>query len=164
MRGGSLRRAILSAHIEKPLGVNRVVLHTYGGTLRSSDGVPAQHRFFLGGPVSAPGYNFHSLAGSSALSQRFELRSPVSFPSFSLGRYGRTPGKAVLAPYFNVAGVSGTSLGQPGAEAVKEGWYPSAGIALLPMFELVRIDVARGLRRGRWSFSVDVSQDFWKIL
>lgn len=163
-RGGSLGRVILSTHVEKPLGMNRIVLHTYGGTARSPERLPAQHRFFLGGPISAPGYNFHSLAGSSALSQRFELRSPVSFPSFSLGRYGRTPAKALLAPYFNVAGVSGTSPGHPGAEAVKAGWYPSAGIGLLPMFELVRIDVARGLRRGRWSFSVDVSQDFWKIL
>jgi hypothetical protein len=29
---------------------------------------------------------------------------------------------------------------------------------------MLRIQFARGLRNGRWSFDVDVSRDFWGIL
>ena len=45
-----------------------------------------------------------------------------------------------------------------------EGVYPSAGVGLLTLFDLVRFDVARGLRSGRWTFSVDMTRDFWAVL
>jgi len=44
------------------------------------------------------------------------------------------------------------------------GWYPSVGIGALVLFDIVRVDVARGLRRGRWTFSLDVTRDLWPIL
>ena len=163
-RNGTLGRVELSANMEKPFGSNRLVLHTYGGTVRSAELVPHQHLFFLGGPVTAPGYDFHSLKGSSAISQRFELRFPIPFPSISLGRYGHTPSSAPLAPYFNIAGISGTNVTRSITGRYETGWYPSLGVGLLPAFQLVRFDVARGLRNGRWTFSFDVTRDFWGIL
>jgi hypothetical protein len=42
--------------------------------------------------------------------------------------------------------------------------YPSVGVALQPFYDLVRLQVDRGLRHGRWTFNVDVSRDFWGIL
>jgi hypothetical protein len=43
--------------------------------------------------------------------------------------------------------------------------FPSAGAGFLTPFDLVRIDVARGLtHRGRWIFNVDISREFWRIL
>jgi hypothetical protein len=44
------------------------------------------------------------------------------------------------------------------------GWYPAVGVGGLGLFELLRLDVARGLRDGRWTFSLDVSRDYWGIL
>jgi hypothetical protein len=38
------------------------------------------------------------------------------------------------------------------------------GVGALTIFDLLRLDVARGLRDGRWTFSVDVSREFWAIL
>jgi hypothetical protein len=35
---------------------------------------------------------------------------------------------------------------------------------MLTVFEVLRFDVARGLRGGRWTFSVDVGRDFWSVL
>lgn len=159
----SLSRLALSAHLERAYGSNRLVLHTFAGTLSARNRIPAQHIFMLGGPITAPGYNFHSLAGRSAISQRLEFRFPVPVPSFSLGRYGKTPSTAPLAPYLNIAGVSGFG-GTSVRSARTDGWFPSAGLALLPLFESLRFDVARGLRDGRWTFSFDVGRDFWKIL
>jgi hypothetical protein len=48
--------------------------------------------------------------------------------------------------------------------SLREGWFPSVGIGALTVFDILRFDVARGLRDGRWTFSVDVGRDFWGIL
>jgi hypothetical protein len=42
--------------------------------------------------------------------------------------------------------------------------YPSIGAGFLVFFDLVRFDVARGLRNGRWTFGVDLTRDLWRIL
>jgi hypothetical protein len=34
----------------------------------------------------------------------------------------------------------------------------------MSFFDIIRIDVARGLRRGRWTFSIDAGRDFWSVL
>jgi hypothetical protein len=47
---------------------------------------------------------------------------------------------------------------------VRQGWYAAVGVGLEPLMGLVRIDVARGLRDGRWTFSFDVSRAFWALL
>ena len=33
-----------------------------------------------------------------------------------------------------------------------------------PSLVIDSLDVARGLRNGRWTFSVDVGRDFWSVL
>jgi hypothetical protein len=35
---------------------------------------------------------------------------------------------------------------------------------LLTFFDLVRFDVSRGLRTGRWLFAFDVNPEFWSVL
>jgi hypothetical protein len=42
--------------------------------------------------------------------------------------------------------------------------YPSAGVGIIGFFDLLRIDVARTLRGGRWMVSVDAAREFWKVL
>ena len=128
--------------------------------------MPAQELAYFGGPVTGPGYDFHALAGRVGASQRVEWRFPVPFPSLSLGNYGRSPGVLTLAPYAHAVYVARTGdapreqFRQPGA-----GWYPSFGAGAIGFFDLVRLDVARGVGRGgRWLFSVDVTRDFWRIL
>nr|MDQ2668050.1 hypothetical protein [Gemmatimonadota bacterium] len=45
-----------------------------------------------------------------------------------------------------------------------QGVYPSLGVALQPFFDLMRVQIARGLRHGTWTFNVDVTRDFWGVL
>ena len=131
--------------------------------------LPPQHLVYLGGPVTGPGYQFHEFAGRAGISQRLEFRTPIPFPAIPLGRYGRTPAQITLAPYAHFLRSQG-----PETRRFKPvdhefgysvtGWYPSVGIGALSVFDLLRIDVARGLRDGRWMFSMDVGRDFWQIL
>jgi hypothetical protein len=154
-------RAFASVSIERPFEAGRLVLLTAGGAVGANGPIPAQEWLYFGGPVSAPGYAFHELASVVGVTQRVEWRTPIPAPSFSLGRFGRAPGRATLAPFaqatFARRAVQ-TDVAHPA------GVYPSAGIALQPFFDLVRLEVARGLRNGVWSFNVDLSRDFWGIL
>ncbi len=157
-------RASLRTKLEKPFGKQRFVAQTIAATADLGDGFPpAQGLVFLGGPISGPGYDFHQFATKNGISQRFEIQTPVPFYSFPLGRYGKTPASITFAPFVNVLWVDKLYSVRDGRLS-RDGWHPSAGMGVLSLFDLVRMDVARGLRDGRWTFSVDVSPDLWRIL
>ena len=154
-------RAFASISLERPFEAGRLVLFTAGGAVGANGDVPPQDWLYFGGPVSAPGYEFHELASLVGVTQRVEWRTSVPAPSFSLGRFGRVPGRATLAP-FAQATFARRALASDAAHPT--GVYPSAGVALQPFFDLLRLEVARGLRNGTWMFNVDVSRDFWGVL
>lgn len=162
-------RGSFIADLERPIGRQRVVLHTIAGAVGGRDDViPAEELLYFGGPVSAPGYDFHQLAGRAGLSQRLEWRVPIPFVALPLGRFGKVPGSATLAPYGQVVAIGGAPVvasrsGLPFASTIPGG-YPSVGMGLLTLFDLVRFDVSRGLRHGRWLFSFDVNPEFWSVL
>ena len=154
-------RAFASVSIERPLSAGRLVLFTAGGAVGANGPIPAQEWLYFGGPVSAPGYAFHELAAVAGVTQRIEWRTPVPAPALSLGRFGRAPGRATLAPFAQATFARralASDVGHP------TGVYPSLGVALSPFFDLVRFEVARGLRGGVWTFNVDLSRDFWGVL
>lgn len=176
-------RASATAQIERPIGKRqRFVSRTSGAALWSSGFDPEQELAYLGGPISAPGYDYHSIVARAAASEHLEWRFPIPFPAFSLGRFGRVPSSATFAPFVHGVFTSGSDCdARPpssfGAGTVVSGLracrftaapaaaYPSVGAGFLTPFDLIRIDVARGLRReGRWTFSVDLSREFWSIL
>lgn len=146
--------------LNHPLGASVLVLRSAAGAAWSSHEIPAQDLFFGGGPTSAPGYASDRFAAERFFTQRAEVQLPIPAPAFSLGRWGRAPGSATIVPFMNVIGVDGGS----GLRSPAQGLYPSVGIGLMPAFDLLRVDVSRSLRGGRWAFSVDVSRDFWRIL
>jgi len=151
-------RGAMIANVERPVGELRIVTaSTVAGvrTMGSGAPVPIADLVYLGGPVSGPGYNYHSIVSSFGWSEHVELRVPAPFPAFSLGRFGRVPARGSFAPFVHVVGTGGP---------IPRG-FPAVGAAYLLPFDLVRIDVARGLgTSGRWTFSVDLSREFWKIL
>jgi hypothetical protein len=162
-------RGSLVADVERPIGSQRLVLHTIAGGVTSfRDTVPAQELFYFGGPVSGPGYEFHQLVGRAGISQRIEWRTPVPFFALPLGRFGTVPASATLAPYAQVMLIDGRAgalfrEGRP-LPLPPGGAYPAVGVGLLTFFDLVRFDISRGLRDGRWLFSFDVNPEFWSVL
>ena len=157
----TVARAFASISVERPFESGRLVLMAAGGAVGSTAALPAQEWLYFGGPVSAPGYRFHELGARAGATTRLEWRSQVPAPSVSLGRFGRIPGQATLAPF--VQGTYARPAGSGGAGRAP-GIYPSAGVAVQPFFDLLRLQVARGLRSGGWSLSVDVTRDFWGLL
>jgi hypothetical protein len=126
-----------------------------------------QDAVYFGGPTSLPGYDLHEIAGKYGSSTRLELQVPVPSVSIPLGRFGKVPGQARIAPYIGGAFVGGAisctaTLGRCPTRG--DGFYPMAGLGVLSFFDLLRFDVARGLRDGRWMFNVDVNRDFWSVM
>jgi len=153
-------RGSLVLHVERPIGTQRLVMETIAAAAGARPAVPPQELVYFGGPVSGPGYDFHALVGRVALAQRVEWRLPVPFVAIPLGRFGTAPSSATLAPY-----VHGVWVDPPrGVTGLREGFHPALGAGLLTLFDMLRFDVAHGLRDGRWSFSVDVAPDFWRVL
>jgi hypothetical protein len=165
-------RAFAAGQLERPFGANRLVSRTAAGVLARPDFYPAQELIYLGGPVSAPGYDYHSIVGRAAVTEHLEWQFPVPFPGFSLGRFGRVPGSATLAPYAHLAWVDQQRCAATVSSIVprcvddrrSNAAYPAVGAGFLTPFDVVRIDVARGLgSRGRWTFGIDLSREFWSI-
>ena len=173
---GDGRRISLRANLERPFGTKRLVTQLIfaavkdgiaevtnpndGGVYLSPPRLQPQHFVYLGGPVTGPGYDFHQFVGTSGMSGRVEWQTHAPFPSISLGRFGRAPARMTVAPYFNFLYVnSGANPWRRG-----NGFYPSVGIGALTVFDILRVDVARGLRDGRWTMSMDLNRDFWPVL
>ncbi|GAC1652545.1 MAG: hypothetical protein NVS4B3_14850 [Gemmatimonadaceae bacterium] len=152
-------RASLAVDAQRPYGVNRLVARLASDGTSNSDLVPPQELVYVGGPMSGPGYELHSLVGRVGATAHIEWQTPMPFFPIALGRFGTAPRRGTFAPFAHVAAITGTAPGAPVAGA-----YPSAGIGVLSVFDLLRIDVARGFRGGRWSLAVDIVHDFWSAL
>ncbi len=151
-------RGQLDVDIQRPIGRDRLVMRTIAAGVTGF--APVQYEAWFGGPVTLPGYAFHSVRGRAGVSQRIEWQHAVPGPAIPLGRYGRAPGQIVLAPFTVLAWSDGRSRTSAMSGSVR----PAVGIGAIGLFNLLRVDVARGLRNGRWMFSIDVSRDFWRIL
>ncbi len=102
-------RGSMSLWAEHPVGASRLALFASGGAVSGTEGLVAQDWMYYGGPVSAPGYAVHELAGTGGGTMRVEWRTPVPAPSFTLGRFGRVPGQATLAPFVQAAFINRAS-------------------------------------------------------
>ena len=147
--------------VHRPLSHDRaVVSFTQGGVAAGRDLAP-QWLMLVGGPWSAPGYDAAAFATRAYLTQRIEFRQPVRGPTIPLGKYGRAPGHITLAPY---AQLTATASGLSSVPSRDAGLWPSVGTGALFFFDLLRADVARGLRDGAWRFAIDIDRGFWGIL
>ena len=141
-------------------GSTTLILRSSLGVAAGRD-VPPQWLVFAGGPISAPGYLWSSLAGKIIASERLELHHPIPAPSIPLGKFGRAPARITLAPFVQATALGASARGVSGNV---DGVYSSAGIGALFFFDLLRFDAARDLRHGRWSFGIDIDRAFWGIL
>ena len=156
---GLFYRIRLAAEGERSFGRSRLVVRLAGGGGDAEGGLPPQELLFAGGPTTGPGYAFHQFQAGLLSTQRVEWRLPIPFVGIPLGRWGRVPAQAQLTPFAHGVWTSRVMGGDS-----RPGWHPSLGVGVLTFFDLVRIDVARGTRDGRWTFGIDVTRDFWPIL
>ncbi len=154
-------RAVAEVHFSRertPNVLRLVAVGAIAGT-QGNDPLPPQALVYLGGPVSGPGYNYHAFRARRGAALHAEFGVAVPFPSIPLGRYGRSPASARLLPFAHLVAIGAAAPESQHAP----GWYPSLGVALEFFFDLLRVETARGLHDGRWTFSFDLSEGFRAI-
>ncbi len=127
-------RGSVVANLERPFGDQRLVMHTLAGAVGGQkDIIPSQELFYFGGPVSAPGYDFHQFVGRSGLERAIRVAITDSFLRASRsGGSGRSQRSATFAPYAEViVGIGGAKsryFARRGARVLTGvGWYPGLG-------------------------------------
>lgn len=155
----SFARGSVVAELERVFGADRFVARTSAAAVVGRD-APRQAQVFFGGPVTGPGYDYHELGANAGVGERLEWRHPMTSVPVSLGRFGHVQMPVVLAPFIHLVWLDHRLSDAPTAG----GWFPSAGVGVLTLFDVMRFDVARGLRGGRWTFAVDLTREFWRIL
>ncbi|MFI5245711.1 MAG: hypothetical protein ACHQQR_10825, partial [Gemmatimonadales bacterium] len=152
-------RISAEAAFERPFGADRLALNATAASALGAH-VPAQDLVYFGGPASGPGYGYHEFGGELGASGRVEWRHPAFALPVPLGRFGPLRTSVTLAPFVQAVWMGASHPGQVRAA----GWHDSVGLGVLSFFDLLRFDVARGVRNGRWTFSVDFTRDLWRIL
>lgn len=150
-------RGTFAVEASRPVAAGALVTRTFAAALSGGFAPPPQRLVRLGGPVTGPGFDYHQFVGRAALSQRLEWQRTIPFVPMRFGRFGRVPSTLTLAPF-------AMGLWVDGRGAPAHGWHGAVGLGVLAFFDQVRLDVARGGRGGRWTFSVDVSQALWPIM
>jgi hypothetical protein len=152
-------RIVGAAQFERPFGTDRLELETNAAVVLGA-AAPAQDLVYFGGPITGPGYGYHAFSGNLGVDQRVEWRHPLWAIPIPLGRFGSMSMPVTVAPF-----VQGIWMGSSGPNAAfSAGWHESVGLGVLTLFDALRFDVGRGLRGGRWTFAVDITRDFWRIL
>ncbi len=167
-KGFTSMRLSGNAEVTRPFGSLTARSWTTVGFERGTERheIPVQDELYFGGPITGAGYRYHEFAGTAGISQRFELQLPVPFPRIPLSRFGSTPGNATLVPFLQM--IAGSFACPEGRFAPCGGrgiiGAPSVGLGLMPFYQAIRIVVAHGFRGNVWTFNVDVSREFWRIL
>jgi hypothetical protein len=120
----------------------------------SNEGAPIQSLFLLGGRSTLPGYDFHSFAGRAFWLARGVITHPLFHPWLGV-RASASFGASYLPDPSSV----------PTTWAVTEtgGLRASVALGVSLGWDVLRLDLARGLRDGRWEliFSVDPQFHPW---
>ncbi len=152
-------RVALIVQIERTFGADELVLHTTAAAVLGAN-APAQDLVFFGGPVTGPGFGYHQFGGNAGVSQRFEWRHPVAAFAIPLGRFGALRMPVTAAPFVQAVWMDASRPNGTGSA----GWHASAGLGVLTLFDLLRLDVSRGIHDGRWTFGIDFTREFWRVL
>jgi len=134
---------------------SRLLLGASGGDL------PVQRLFLIGGRATLPGYEFRTWGGDRVALWRGEISRDVASPWVRARVLG-------AAGWTELTGAGAAAAGRFGVietPAVRA----SAGVGLGLFYDLLRVDLLRGLSRGGsdggdWSLLVSLDALLWGIL
>lgn len=137
-----------------------------GGLAFTLDGSPlaAQHRFLLGGRNTLPGYEYRSFGGDAFALVDASVGRDVAWPWLRLHASAALGAAASLAEEADLAGTEPVDWRRDWGVGPTDGLRPSVGIGAGMLWDILRLDIARGLRDGEWQFLFSVSDRLWGLL
>ncbi len=130
----------------------RLVGEVAGGV--TNEGAPTQSLFLLGGRGTLPGYDFHSFAGRAFWIARGVITRPFFHPWLGVRAFAALGASYLPDP---------SPVPSTWAVTATDGLRASVGLGVSMGWDVLRLDLARGLRDGRWEliFSVDPKFHPW---
>jgi hypothetical protein len=129
--------------------------------------MPPQAMFLLGGRGTVPGYRFRGYGGDAFGLARATLSADL-VPQFVRGRAfvaGGWTGNSDPTPALPICGPNELCAPTPYRLGERAGGMVSVGAGLGLFFDILRIDVARGLGGGGvWEVIVEANPSFWDFL
>jgi hypothetical protein len=122
----------------------------------------AQQYFVFGGRNTLPGYEYRSFAGNAFALAEAEVSRDIAFPWIRLRATAGLGVADVIEP--DAPRLGGVSPLDDWNVDTTDGLRPSLGVGVGLLWDVVRIDVARGLRGGEWQLNVSVDPRLWGIL
>jgi hypothetical protein len=124
-----------------------------GGALLGSS--PRQALYLFGGRGSVPGYPFRTWVGDGYWLLRTEASMEIAHPFLRLRALGAAGGTVY----------GGEALADPWPGTADSPLLLSAGLGIGLGWDVLRLDLSRGLRRGGdWELVLSVNHDFWPWL
>lgn len=155
--GGHVRPRVDAGYVTRGAAHELTVDASAGA---ASGDVPRQHLYLLGGRGTVPGYAFRSFGGDQFAMARATYSAEL-FRPFVRGRVfaaGGWAGQAGTLDPFQ-GGVSRPPLN------LRTGSMFSVGAGVGLLFDIIRVDVARGLGEGGvWEVIVEANPSFWDFL
>jgi hypothetical protein len=150
--------------------VGRSVERSVDLRIRFATGValqpPPQRLFLLGGVNTLPGYDYRGFVGDAFALVDAEVTRDLWRP-WVRGRLLAAAGWSDLLWFDDIADdpmAAGPLPTRDWNARVTGGIRPSLGIGVGIFFDILRIDLARGLDGGSWQFLLSVHPDLWPIL
>ncbi len=133
---------------------HRTSLRITGAAGAAVGALPPQRLFLLGGPGTLPGYAYRGFAGD-----RFALADLEA-------------ARTVAGPWLRLRALGGLGWSELANSTLPGGWdarptggvrpYLGAGVGIV--YDILHVDLARGLRDGRWQLLLGVSRTLKDIL
>lgn len=125
--------------------------------------IPAQRLFPAGGRGSVRGYGFHRFVGNLQAVAGIELSREISYPFVSLALFTDVGWVASRGSSAERAVDVWNRVGAPAGSTRGPLIGVGAGVGLV--FDILRVELARGLRQGGiWELVVRVRSEFWDWL
>ncbi len=152
--GAGYLRPTAEAAISRRASDQNTALEIRGAAGLVTGAAPPQRLFLLGGPATLPGYPYRVFVGD-----RFAL-------------FGLEVSRDLAAPWVRLRAVGAAGWADLGSAAPPADWEArataglrtslGAGVGLF--YDLLRLDLVRGLRRGEWQWVISVSPALGDIL
>ncbi len=144
-------------------------------TLRAATGVAialsgdfpsAQHHFLLGGRNTLPGYAYRSFAGDGFALIDADVARDVAWPWLRVRATAALGLTAELDGDAPAAGMPDRRVSPrlDWGTTTTDGLRPSLGVGAGLLWDVIRIEAARGLRNGEWQVLFTVNPRLWDIL
>jgi hypothetical protein len=122
--------------------------------------IPAQRLLPVGGRGTVRGYSFHRFVGNLYGAAGLELSRRVYYPIVSLALFADLGWVGIEGAGAARAVERWNRVGRPAGAA--DGTLVGVGAGVGLVFDILRVEVARGLRQGGlWELVVRVRPDFW---